>query len=242
MKTYWKLSSDRQSTQVEKILRLTLETPCGSWPSCSGPPGHLRSLTTNVRDCTLLARSSIRRLTNYTCQRWCGTTTFSTCHNSIGIHHQAQASHWTNLTRWLFMTRKNGKSITHSTQNGVVRSCIISFNGLHKDMSVWVGSKQKSSGMLRSWWTNAITATQGISDSGGKKSNWHCFLFSFFVIGSGPVQMALAWVLPPANHSQVEVEFPCTPYPQDDHGICFLFVPMFVFLFVYRYAAQEVCG
>jgi len=51
--------------------------------------------------------------------------------------------------------------------------------------------------------------------------------------------MAWARVLPPSDHSQVEVEFARAPYPQDDHGICFL---LFVFLFVCGDAAQEVCG
>ena len=36
--------------------------------------------------------------------------------------------------------------------------------------------------------------------------------------------MPLARVLPPSDHSRVEVEFPRAPYPQDDRGICFLFV------------------
>ena len=61
----------------------------------------------------------------------------------------------------------------------------------------------------------------------------------FLLIGCGPVQMASARVLPLLDHSQVEVEFPRAPYPQDDHGICFL---LFVFLFVCGDAAQEVCG
>jgi hypothetical protein len=54
--------------------------------------------------------------------------------------------------------------------------------------------------------------------------------------------MALARVLPPSDHSQVEVEFPHAPYLQDDRGICFLFVYVFAFLFVCGYAAQEVWG
>ena len=54
--------------------------------------------------------------------------------------------------------------------------------------------------------------------------------------------MALARVLPPSDHSQVEVEFPRAPYPQDDRGICFLFVCLFAFHFVCGYAAQEACG
>jgi len=33
-------------------------------------------------------------------------------------------------------------------------------------MSVRVGSQRKTSGMLRSWWTNSIAATQGNHDSG----------------------------------------------------------------------------
>jgi len=49
--------------------------------------------------------------------------------------------------------------------------------------------------------------------------------------------MALAYVLPPSDHSQVEVEFPHAPYPQDDSGICFLFVCLFAFFFVRRYAS-----
>ena len=55
------------------------------------------------------------------------------------------------------------------------------------------------------------------------------FLSLFLLIGCGPVQMALARVLPPSDHSQVEVEFPRAPYPQDDHGICFLFVCPFLY-------------
>jgi len=50
----------------------------------------------------------------------------------------------------------------------------------------------------------------------------------FLLIGCGPVQMALAQVLPPSDHSQADVEFPHAPYPQDDHGICFLFVCPFL--------------
>jgi hypothetical protein len=40
----------------------------------------------------------------------------------------------------------------------------------------------------------------------------------------------------------VEVEFLFTPYPQDDCGICFLFVCLFVFLIACRYVAQKVCS
>jgi hypothetical protein len=66
-------------------------------------------------------------------------------------------------------------------------------------------------------------------------------VLSFFLslIGCGPVQMASARVLPPSDHSQVEVEFPRAPYLQDDHGISFLFVCL---LFVCGDAVQEVCG
>jgi hypothetical protein len=67
------------------------------------------------------------------------------------------------------------------------------------------------------------------------------FFLSFFsfVIGCGPVQMALAWVLPPLDHSQVEVEFPRTPYLQNDGGIVSC---LWIIFFLCRYAAQEVCG
>jgi len=55
---------------------------------------------------------------------------------------------------------------------------------------------------------------------------FHSFFLSFFlfflVIGYGPVQMALGWVLPPLDHIQLEVEFAHAPYLQDDHEICFL--------------------
>jgi hypothetical protein len=53
--------------------------------------------------------------------------------------------------------------------------------------------------------------------------------------------MALALVLPPLDHSQVQVEISRTPYPQDDCWIRFVFVSLFAFLFVCGYAAQEVC-
>jgi len=51
-----------------------------------------------------------------------------------------------------------------------------------------------------------------------------CFsLLHFFSYWSGPVQMALARVLPPSDHSQVEVEFPRAPDPQNYREICFIF-------------------
>jgi len=75
------------------------------------------------------------------------------------------------------MTGKNGKLIASSTPNSVVGSFIISFNGPDTNMSVWVGSQRKTSGMLRSWWTNSISVTQGSRDSGGKGSNWRSFSF-----------------------------------------------------------------
>jgi len=37
------------------------------------------------------------------------------------------------------------------------------------------------------------------------------FLLSISVVGTGPVQMALARVLPPLESSQLEVEFPRAP-------------------------------
>jgi hypothetical protein len=64
------------------------------------------------------------------------------------------------------------------------------------------------------------------------------FLSLFLLIGCGPVQMASAWDLSASDHSQVEVEFPRVPYPQDDHGICFMFVCAFLEC---GDAAQEVC-
>jgi hypothetical protein len=51
-------------------------------------------------------------------------------------------------------------------------------------------------------------------------------VLSFYpsLIECGPVHLALALVLPPSDHSQQMVEFSCALYPQDDHGICILFV------------------
>jgi len=51
-----------------------------------------------------------------------------------------------------------------------------------------------------------------------KGINYAFFLsfFVFLVIGCNPVQMALAWVLPPSDHSQVEVEIAHATYPHDD--------------------------
>jgi hypothetical protein len=79
----------------------------------------------------------------------------------------------------------------------------------------------------------------------GKPRYWRkginlSFYLSFFLIGCAPVQMASAHILPPFDHSQVEVAFPRAPDPQDDGGIvsC-LFVRTFL---VYGDAAQEVCG
>ena len=68
-------------------------------------------------------------------------------------------------------------------------------------------------------------------------------ILSFFLssIGCCPVQMASARVLPPSDHSQVEVEFHRAPYQEDHHGtgFCLLFVCPFL---VCGDAAQEVCG
>jgi hypothetical protein len=52
-------------------------------------------------------------------------------------------------------------------------------------------------------------------------------IFSFLLsslIGCGPVHMPLPLVLPPSDHSQVELEPPHLASPQDDHRNYFLFV------------------
>ena len=67
--------------------------------------------------------------------------------------------------------------IPSSTPNGVIGSFIVLFNKPDTDMSIGVGSQRKTSGMLRSWWTNSIAATQGHPNSGAKESNWHSFSF-----------------------------------------------------------------
>ena len=89
--------------------------------------------------------------------------------------------------------------------------------------------------MLRSCWTNSIATIQGSRDNGGEGSILAFFSLSFFhsLIGYSPVQMASAQVLPPSDYSPVEVQFPNAPYPQDDIGICFLFVFFFAFFSVY---------
>jgi len=163
------------------------------------------------------------------------------CHNVIDTHPQSHASPRENFTQWSSTTRKNGKLIASSSPNSIIGSFIMSFNGPDTDMSVRVGSQRNTLWMLRRWWTNSITATQGCRGSGRKGIKLAFFLFSF-VIGSGPVQIALARVLQTSDHSKVEVKFPRAPYPQDDRGICFLFVSLFAFLFVCGYAAQEVCS
>ena len=48
------------------------------------------------------------------------------------------------------------------------------------------------------------------------------FASLLFSYRSGPVQMASARVLPPSDHSQVEVEFPRAPDPQNYREICFI--------------------
>jgi len=64
MRTYWKPSSAKWSTLAEIKLCSRLETQCGYQPSTSAQLGHLRSSTTNARDCTLWVKSSIAMLTN----------------------------------------------------------------------------------------------------------------------------------------------------------------------------------
>jgi len=61
---------------------------------------------------------------------------------------------------------------------------------------------------------------------GGKHQLDDLFCFSllhFFSYWSGPVQMALARVSPPSDHSQVEVEFSHGPDPQNYCEFCFIF-------------------
>jgi hypothetical protein len=81
-------------------------------------------------------------------------------------------------------------------------------------MCVHVGSQRITSGIFR----KAVIVVE--SDPFGVLS----FFLSFSLIGCGPIQMASAQVLSPSGHSQVEVEFPSVPCPQDDCGICCLFV------------------
>jgi len=223
MRKDWKPCSGIQSMPVEKKLGSTWETKCGSWPSTAGWLGHLRSSTTNARDHTLWVNSSIGMLTNWTSQKQCRTTTFSTCHNSINTHLQYQASHRMNLYRWSSMTGKSWRLIIYLTPTGDIGSSITSFRGPDADICVRVGCQRKSSGMLRSWSTNSTAAIQESWESWGKGSIWCSFSLSS-LIGWIPVQMASAWVLPPSDHSQVEVEYPCTPNLQDNRGIHFMSV------------------
>jgi len=105
---------------------------------------------------------------------------FSTCHNLIDTHLQSQASNQAILYWWLSTARKSGKLIVFLTQNSEIGNSITLLNGLDTDMHIQVGSQQKTSGMLRSWWTKSTAAIQESRDSGGKGSIWHSFFLSFF--------------------------------------------------------------
>jgi len=165
-------------------------------------------------------------------------------HNSTDTHLPSQASHWINLYQWLPMTWKSWKLIVFLTPNGDTGCSITLFTGPDTDMGIQFGSQRKTSRMVRSLWKNSIATILGSHDSGQNGPIGFFFFFlSFFLssIGCSPVQMASARVLPPLDHSQVEVQFPCAQYLQDNCGICFLFFCL-SFLFICRYAAQEVCG
>jgi hypothetical protein len=50
------------------------------------------------------------------------------------------------------------------------------------------------------------------------------FASLLFFYWSDPVQMASVRVLPPLDHSQMEVKFPRAPDPQNYYEICFIVV------------------
>jgi len=131
-------------------------------------------------------------------------------------------------------------------------SCVIGsfttfFNGRDRVTYVQAGNQRKTSRMPRSWstiFTEHILRSRGgneLSFGTQKRRKWvefwdsgaedkqqlddlFCFsLLHFFSYWSGPVQMAVARVLPPSDHSQVEVEFSRTLDLQNYREICFIF-------------------
>jgi hypothetical protein len=104
------------------------------------------------------------------------------------------------------MTRKSAKLGVYLTPNSDIGSFITWFNGPDTDMRVRVRRQWKPSEMINSWWMNSIAAIQDSRDSERKESISRYFYLS--LIGCGPEQMGLARVLPPSDHSQVEVEYP----------------------------------
>jgi len=168
---------------------------------------------------------------------------FSTYHYSIDMHPRVQANLHQNHNRRLWRTpeSKNGRSNGFLMLCGVIGNFITSFSWRDTATYVRVGNRQTTSRVPKRWSTSFTKRTrrsrggnerQQLSFWSRKQRKWvefrdsgaeerhqlddlFCFsLLHFFSSWSGPVQMALAWVLPPLDHSQVEVEFPRAPDPQ----------------------------
>ena len=137
------------------------------------------------------------------------------------------------------MSWKNEKSIIYSTPQGVIRTFIIQFNKPETDTSVRVGSPQKSLGILTSWLSNSIAATQGSRDSGGKGSICRSFFFlscDWMRSSTDGLGMGLTTVGSQSIGGGVSLCAILTRPLLD------LFLVCLWFLVVCEYAAQEFCG
>jgi len=165
------------------------------------------------------------------------------------MHRRLQAHLHQNRNRRLWTTPEstNGRLHGFLMLSCVIGSLTILFKGREIVTYVQAGNRRNTSRMPRSWstyftehirrsregnelsfgtrkWRKWVQFRDSRAEEKHQLDDLFCLsLLHFFSYWSGPVQMALARVLPPSDHSQVELEFPRAPDPQNHREICFIF-------------------
>jgi hypothetical protein len=165
LKRYWMFSNGTQRMPAGTKFYSTFEPQGSCQSNIFKHSGYLKYSIANVRDHILLVKSSMQMLSNQTCWRWRGITSFSSYPNLIGTHPWSCSIHGTSLTRWMQPSYIGGKLTTFLPAHGAHRLSIILFNGLDMDMCVIVGSKRKMLAILTCWLINSISTIQGCRDS-----------------------------------------------------------------------------